>query len=65
MWKIAVLFPWRFLFLADFLTKKVNAENGILSGYFSQNIPSHDLQTAIKSNWHGHPYVLSSQLKPV
>ena len=30
--------------------KKPNAESGILSGYFSQNIPSHDLGTGFKSN---------------
>jgi hypothetical protein len=32
--------------------KKPNAESGILSGYFSQNIPSHDFGFGFKSNWH-------------
>ena len=44
--RLSTEFPWRFLILADFLTKKSNAESA--SGHFSQNILSHDF--GFKSN---------------
>ena len=39
--------------VAHFWPKKPNAESEILSGYFSQNIPSDDFRFGFKSNWHG------------
>ena len=40
--KMTCYFHGDFHFWPIFLQKKPNAESGILSGYFRQNIPSHD-----------------------
>ena len=51
--KMPCYFHGEFCFWLIFWPKKPNAESEILSGYFSQNIPSDDFRFGFKSNWHG------------